>query len=242
MLANDVKDTSAGITGSAGDMCYYEAILAPSGASTPVRCEPQKLSTADPMKLNQVLRLKVEEHVYKGLIVNISDEAMLVATTSQEGPSAPNGTIVQGEIFKADGLYHFTSRLLGFQLMPVLVLILDRPKAIRRIQRRREPRHAVSLSARLIYISADRSINEEVTVRNLSFGGLEAECSAAPPQGMHCVVLLRKDGHELSTICQVMHAITSESGFRLGLSFVEMAREDLELLHNFISLLDQTGD
>jgi c-di-GMP-binding flagellar brake protein YcgR len=200
------------------------------------------MSNADPMKLNQVLRLKIEEHVYKGVIVNISDEAMLVATTSQQAPDVPSGTTVQGELFKSDGLYHFTSRLLGFQLMPVLVLIIDRPKAIRRIQRRREPRHAVALSARLIFISADRSINQEVKVRNLSFGGLEAECTEAPSQSMHCVVLLRKDGHELSTICQVMHAIPTDGGFRLGLSFVEMARKDLELLHNFVSLLDQGSD
>lgn len=197
------------------------------------------MSSADQMNVNQVLRLKVEEQTYKGLVVNISDEAMLVATTSQEKPSVPTGITVQGEMFKPDGLYHFTSRLLGYQMMPVLVFILDRPKAIRRIQRRREPRHQVALTARLIFISADRSINEEVSVRNLSFGGMQVVAEAAPPQGLHCVVLLRRDKSELSTICQVMHVERDPEGQRIGLSFVEMSRRDLEQLHAIISYLDQ---
>jgi c-di-GMP-binding flagellar brake protein YcgR len=200
------------------------------------------MSSADHLKTNQVLRLKVEDQSYKGLIVNVSDEAMLVATTSQEAPNVPNGVTVVGEIFKPEGLFHFTSRLLGFQLMPVLVLILDRPKAIRRIQRRREPRHPVKMSAKLIFISADHSLNADVVVRNLSFGGVEVLSPGAPPIGLHCVVLLRHENRELSTICQVMHVEETGNGHRLGLAFVEMSRHDLETLHNFVSLMDQEHD
>lgn len=196
------------------------------------------LSSSDHVKVNQVLRLKVEGRSYKGLIVNMSEDSMLVATTSQEDPAVPAGTTVQGELFKEDGLYHFTTRLVGFQLMPVLVFIVDRPKVIRRIQRRREPRHPVQLTAHLIFISADRSINAEVEVSNLSFGGMELQAPSAPPLGMHCVVLLKHGMRQLSTICLVVHVDGNEEGYKLGLSFVEMSRRDLEALHNFVSELD----
>jgi c-di-GMP-binding flagellar brake protein YcgR len=196
------------------------------------------MSTADHLKANQVLRLKVGDHLYKGVIVNMGEETMLVATTSQDAPTVPNGTTVSGEIFKADGLYHFTARLMGYQLMPVLVLILDRPKAIRRIQRRREPRHPVTASAKLIFISAERTINADVAVRNLSFGGMEVLSPGAPPLGLHCVVLLQHQGRELSTICQVMHVEATPEGSRLGLAFVEMSRRDLDALHAFISQME----
>jgi c-di-GMP-binding flagellar brake protein YcgR len=200
------------------------------------------MSTADHLKANQVLRVKVGDTVYKGVIVNIGEEAMLVATTSQEPPGVPAGTTVSGEIFKADGLYHFTARLMGHQMMPVLLLILDRPKAIRRIQRRREPRHPVQTTAKLVFISAERTINAEVPVRNLSFGGMELMAPAAPPLGLHCVVLLRHQGRELSTICQVMHIDVTPEGHRLGLAFVEMSRHDLEALHHFISQMEDQED
>jgi c-di-GMP-binding flagellar brake protein YcgR len=197
------------------------------------------MSTADHLKANHVLRLKVGDQLYKGVIVNIGEDAMLVATTSQEAPTVPAGTTVSGEIFKGDGLYHFTARLMGHQLMPVLMLILDRPKAIRRIQRRREPRHPVSATAKLIFISADRTINAEVAVRTLSFGGLEVLSPGAPPLGLHCVVLLQHQGRELSTICQVMHVDPTPEGSRLGLAFVEMSRRDLDALHHFISQMEE---
>lgn len=198
---------------------------------------------SDAVKPNQVLRLKLDDQSYKGMVVSVSEEAVLVATTAQEAPYVPVGTTIQGEMHKPDGLFHFTSRLVGYQMAPVLVLIIDRPKAIRRIQRRREPRHAVALTARLIFISAERSINAEVEVRNLSFGGMELISTAAPPSGYHCVVLLRKDPSELSTICQVMHIDKLPEGkFRLGLSFVEMSRRDLDILHGFVSYLDQHSD
>ena len=192
---------------------------------------------ADHVATNQVLRLRIEGKAYKGLIVNMGDEAMLVATTAQEKPDVAAGTLVHGEIFTPEGLFHFTSKLLGVQAMPVMVLILERPKAMRKVQRRHEARHDVSLAGLLVFISASLSINAAVEVSNLSFGGAEVLAPAAPPEGMHCVLLVRHEDKEISTIVRVVHADPIEGGFRIGLAFVEMSRKDLEYLHRFVSVL-----
>lgn len=192
---------------------------------------------ADHVSTNQVLRLRLEGKSYKGLIVNMGDEAMLVATTSQEKPEVAPGTVAHGEIFTPEGLFHFTSKLLGVQMMPVMVLILERPRAMRKVQRRREPRHEVSLAGLMVFISAELSINAAVEVSNVSFGGAEVLAPASPPEGMHCVLLMRSDEREVSTIARVVHAEEIEGGYRIGVAFVEMSRKDLEYLHRFVSML-----
>ena len=226
--------------GSTPHKCGHHAFSSAYVRLKPAFPGPEHMSNAEAFNVNQVLRLKIEEQEFKGLIVTISDDAILVATTSQDDPGLSSGAAVQGELFKPEGLYSFTSRLLGYQRAPVLVFILDRPRAIRRIQRRREPRHPVTMTAQLIFISADRSINTEAEVRNLSFGGLELVIPAAPSPGFHCIVLLRVPGQELSTICQVMHVVpTQPTGYRVGLSFIEMSRRDLDQLHTMVSQLDR---
>lgn len=109
---------------------------------------------ADPTekaKPHQVLRLKIEGRYYNGLVVSMTEDTMMVATTIREKPDQLElNTVVQGEMPKSDGLYHFATRIRGMQMAPVLVLMLDMPKALRRVQRRREPRYPVELEAKLI--------------------------------------------------------------------------------------------
>jgi c-di-GMP-binding flagellar brake protein YcgR len=196
---------------------------------------------ADHITLNQALRLRVGEETIKGLIVNMGEDAMLVASTAQTRPEAEPGTPVRGEVFTPDGLYHFSSKLLGVQMMPVLVLILERPRAMRRVQRRREPRHDVSMPALLVYISAERTINAPVEVSNLSFSGAEVLAPDAPPVGTHCVLLMRQDETELSAIVRTIHASPIEGGQRIGFAFVEMSRTDGSYLNHFVTLLAEAS-
>jgi c-di-GMP-binding flagellar brake protein YcgR len=190
-------------------------------------------------KPHQVLRLKIEGRYYNGLVVSMTEETMMVATTIREKPELELNTVVQGEMPKPDGLYHFATRIRGMQMAPVLVLMLDMPKALRKVQRRREPRYPVTLEAHLIYISSDLTINTGVRVTNLSFGGAEVIAPTAAPVGYHCIVLLNLgEEYQLSTICTVIHSEGLGEEFRLGLSFVEMSREDQDVLHDIILRLE----
>ncbi|MEB3196927.1 MAG: PilZ domain-containing protein [Candidatus Sericytochromatia bacterium] len=197
---------------------------------------------ADHITINQALRLRIGEETLKGLIVNMGADAMLVASTSREKPAAEPGTPVQGEVFTPEGLYHFTSKLIGVQMMPVMVLILERPRAMRRVQRRREARYDVSMPGLLIYISAEHTINAPVEISNISFGGAEILAPDAPPVGMHSVLLMRQDENEISAIVRVIHAGPIEGGQRIGVAFVEMSRKEVEFLHRFIALLAGSGE
>ncbi|MEB3220885.1 MAG: PilZ domain-containing protein [Candidatus Sericytochromatia bacterium] len=197
---------------------------------------------SDHITLNQALRLRVGEETFKGLIVNMGEEAMLVASTSQIKPLAEPGTPVRGEIFTPEGLYHFSSKLLGVQMMPVLVLILERPRAMRRVQRRREARYEVSMPGLLVFVSAERSINTPVEVSNLSYSGAEVLAPDAPPVGTHCVLLMRQDETEVSAIVRTIHADPIEGGQRIGFAFVEMSRADIAYVQRFVSLLAEASE
>ena len=142
-------------------------------------------------KPNQVLRLRIDRRTYNGLIVSMNEESMLVATTLTEKPEVAVGTLVEGEVPKPDGLYHFTSRVVGFQLMPMLVFILDRPKTMRRIQRRDHARYPVELEAQLLFVSQELTINEGAWVLNLGQGGMLLFAADVPPVGYHCMVLIQ---------------------------------------------------
>lgn len=191
-------------------------------------------------KPHQVLRLKIEGRYYNGLVVSMTDDTMMVATTLREKPEIELNSVVQGEMPKPDGLYHFATRIRGMQMAPVLVLILDMPKALRRVQRRREPRYPVTLEAHLIYISADLSLNLAARVSNLSYGGMELIADQAAPVGYHCIVLLNLgEEYQLSTICTVIHSEGMGEQFRMGLAFVEMSRDDQEILHEIIQSLEE---
>ncbi|MEB3284875.1 MAG: PilZ domain-containing protein [Candidatus Sericytochromatia bacterium] len=192
---------------------------------------------ADHITINQALRLRLGDETFKGLIVSMGEEAMLVASTSREKPMAAPGTAVQGEIFTPEGLYNFSSKLIGVQMMPVMVLILERPRAMRKVQRRSEPRYEVSIPGLLIYISAEHTINAPVEISNISFGGVEVLAPEAPPIGVHCVLLMRQDDQELSAVVRAIHSGEIEGGQRVGFAFVEMCREEVAFLHHFISLL-----
>lgn len=191
-------------------------------------------------KPHQVLRLKIDGRYYNGLVVSMTEDTMMVATTLREKPDIEVNSVVQGEMPKSDGLYHFATRIRGMQMAPVLVLMLDMPKALRRVQRRRDPRHPVALEAQLIYISADLSLNMPVRVTNMSYGGLEVVAPAAAPVGYHCIVLLNLgEEYQLSTICTVIHSEGLGENFRMGLSFVEMSHEDNEILHEIVVSLEE---
>jgi c-di-GMP-binding flagellar brake protein YcgR len=192
---------------------------------------------ADHITINQALRLHIGDETFRGLIVNMGEEAMLVASTSRDKPLAAPGTPVQGEIFTPEGLYNFSSKLIGVQMMPVMVLILERPRAMRKVQRRREPRYEVSIPGLLVYISAERTINAPVEIANISFGGVEVLAPDTPPVGMHCILLMRQDEKELSAVVRTIHSGEIEGGYRVGFAFVEMCREEVAFLHHFISLL-----
>ena len=186
---------------------------------------------------NQVLRLLIDRRPYNGLIVSMTDENLLVATTLKDKPDIAPGTLVEGEVPKADGLYHFTSRVVGFQLMPMLVFILERPKTIRRIQRRDHERYPVELQAQIIFVSAELSINTGAWVTNLSQGGMGLLAADAPPVGYHCLVLIQLGDYQLATISTVIHSEIVEEGVKVGMAFTEMSRDDARTLRGFVSRL-----
>ncbi len=196
---------------------------------------------SDAVAPNQVLRLIIDRQTFKGLIVSMNEEVMLVATTVQEVPDLPKGIGVRGEIVTEDGLFQFHTRLVSVQSAPVVVFVLDRPRAMRKLQRRREDRHEVALEGLLVFISADRSINARVEVSNVSYGGAEVIAPEAPPMNTHSMLLMRQGDYELSTIVRTVHAVTVDDGVKLGLAFVEMSRDDLEILHEFVTSLGSLG-
>lgn len=193
---------------------------------------------AEQLNVNQVLRLRIGDESLKGLIVNMTDESMLVATTSQQKPVIEPGGLILGEIFTTEGLFNFSSKLIGVQMSPVMVLVLERPRMMRKVQRRHEFRHDVDFDGLFVFISADRSINTPVDVTNLSYGGAEVLASEAPPLNMHAILLIRAHDQELSTIVRVVHIAPADGGFKLGLAFVEMSRGDVEHLHEVVALLN----
>jgi c-di-GMP-binding flagellar brake protein YcgR len=190
-------------------------------------------------KPNQVLRLRIERRTCNGLIVSMTDENLLVATTLKEKPEVATGTLVEGEVPKPDGLYHFTSRVVGFQLMPMLVFILDRPKTIRKIQRRTHDRYETELQAQIVFVSTELSINEGAWVVNLSMGGMLAIAADAPPVGYHCMVLIQLGDHQLAAICSVVHSEMTEHGVKVGLAFTEMSRDDHRMLRSLVHRLSE---
>jgi c-di-GMP-binding flagellar brake protein YcgR len=193
-------------------------------------------------KPNQVLRLRIDRRTYNGLIVSMNDESMLVATTLQEKPDVAVGTLVEGEVPKPDGLYHFTSRVVGFQLMPMLVFILDRPKTMRRIQRRDHPRYPVEIEAQMVFVSQELTLNEGAWVMNLGQGGLLLFAADAPPVGYHCMVLMQLGDRQLATICTVIHSELTEDGVKVGMAFTEISRDDHRTLKGLISRLESDAN
>ena len=190
-------------------------------------------------KPNQVLRLRIDRRTYSGLIVSMTDDNLLIATTLKEKPEIAVGTLVEGEVPKPDGLYHFTSRVVGFQLMPMLVFILDRPKTIRRIQRRDHDRYETELQAQIVFVSSELTINEGAWVVNLSMGGFLAVAADAPPVGYHCMVLIQVGDHQLAAICSVIHSEMTEQGVKAGFAFTEMSRDDHRLLRSLARRLSE---
>jgi c-di-GMP-binding flagellar brake protein YcgR len=193
-------------------------------------------------KPNQVLRLRIDRRTYNGLIVSMTDENMLVATTLQEKPDVAVGTLVEGEVPKPDGLYHFTSRVVGFQLMPMLVFILDRPKTMRRIQRRDHPRYDTELQAQIVFVSHEFTINEGAWITNLSQGGMLLVAGDAPPVGYHCMVLIQLGDHQVAAICSVIHSEMMEDGVKVGMAFTEMSMDDRRLLRGVLQRLESDAN
>lgn len=193
-------------------------------------------------KPNQVLRLRIDRRTYNGLIVSMNDENMLVATTLQEKPEVAVGTLVEGEVPKPDGLYHFTSRVLGFQLMPMLVFILDRPKTMRKIQRRDHPRYPVELEAQIVFVSHELTLNEGAWVMNLGVGGMLLFAADAPPVGYHCMVLVQLGDRQIATIATVIHSEMTEDGVKVGMAFTEISRDDQRTLKGLIARLESDAN
>lgn len=198
----------------------------------------------DPIdKANQVLRLRIENLHLNGLVVSMTDDSMMVATTLRELPEGVEpGALVQGEMPRPDGLYVFATRIRGMQLAPVLVMILDRPKALRKVQRRGSVRHETGLDARVLFISAELSLNLEVSVTNLAFGGLGLKADKAVPVGFHCIVLLRDGEHEILALCRVIHSEGAGGSYHMGMAFVEMSRDDQERLAELIESLEERAE
>lgn len=180
---------------------------------------------------HQALRLEIEDQRFSGAIVSIDDEHMLVATPLRALPELSIGATVAGEVPQPDGLILFGARLKAYQLAPMLLLILTRPKALRKVERRTHSRHLVRLPAQLVFISPEGSLNVQGEVRDVSLAGLGLHLPEAPPVGVHVVVLFSDEaGHAYATLCQTAHAAPSDGGHQIGVHFSEMSRADREAL------------
>lgn len=187
--------------------------------------------TKGDLTINKKLEILVDEKYFKSNIQDITEIYIAISIPINSGEYLPltKGTLIDVIYYEEDNLYKFQSVVMGRKFETIPILLISKPREIKKIQRRKyvrvpiistvkyknlknEPRTKPSSIANSEYLQA--------ILLDLSGGGMKIKISEEIKLSHFLLICLTINNEDILIVGQAMRIIKDDDGrFNCGLSF-----------------------
>jgi c-di-GMP-binding flagellar brake protein YcgR len=182
-------------------------------------------------EINKKLEILVDEKYFNSNIQDVTEEhiAISIPMNSDQYLPLPKGTIIEVIYYEEENLYKFKSVVIGRKFENIPILLIAKPREIKKIQRRKYVR--VSIVNAVKYVNLKNApktdpkavLNSEYSkaiLLDLSGGGMRVKVSEKIKLNDYLLVSLTVDKEDILIVGQAMRIIKDDEGrFSCGLSF-----------------------
>jgi c-di-GMP-binding flagellar brake protein YcgR len=182
-------------------------------------------------KINKKLEILIDEKYFNSNIQDVTEEYIAISIPINAGEYVPlsKGTVIDVVYYEEENCYKFKSSVIGRKFEKIPILLLAKPKEIKKIQRRKYVRISVVNTVKYKNLKNEPRINPSTVDKSeylkavlvdLSGGGMRIMVSEEIKLNDFLLVSLTLNNEEIFIVGQAMRILKDESGrFSCGLSF-----------------------
>ena len=196
--------------------------------------------------VNKKLEILVDEKYFSSNIQDITDEYIAISIPINAGEYVPlsKGTSIDVIYYEEENLYKFQSSVIGRKFENIPILLIAKPKEIKKIQRRKYVRVPIITTVKYKNLKNEPRINPSTVAQSeysqavlvdLSGGGMRIKVSEEIKLSDFLLVSLTIDKEDILIVGQAMRIIKDDEGrFSCGLSFEFLDNSTRERIIKFI--------
>ena len=198
------------------------------------------------LKLNKKLEILVDEKYYISNIQDVTDDYIAISIPINSGEYVPlsKGAIIDVIYYEEENLYKFKSSVLGRRFENIPILLIAKPKEIKKIQRRRYVRVPLIKDVKYKNLKSEKktkpsSIDESQYLKgilvDLSGSGMKVKVSKQVKLNDFLLVSLDVNDENIFIVGKAMRIIKDDEGrFVCGLSLESIDNTTREIIIKFI--------
>jgi c-di-GMP-binding flagellar brake protein YcgR len=181
--------------------------------------------------INKKLEILVDEKYFNSNIQDITEEYIAISIPMNSGQylPLPNGTIIEVIYYEEENLYKFKSVVIGRKFENIPILLIAKPREIKKIQRRKYVRVSIVNAVKYVNLKNAPKTDPKAVLSSeyskailldLSGGGMRIKVSEKIILNDYLLVSLTVDKEDILIVGQAMRIIKDDEGrFSCGLSF-----------------------
>ena len=197
-------------------------------------------------KVNKKLEILVDEKYFNSNIQDITEEYIAISIPINTGGYVPlsRGTVIDVVYYEEENCYKFQSSVIGRKFENIPILLISKPKEIKKIQRRKYVRVPIINTVKYKNLKAtpktspnavDKSELLSAVLLDLSGGGMRIKVSEEIKLNDFLLVSLTINSEEILIVGQAMRIIKDDEGrYACGVSFELLDNLTREKIIKFI--------
>ena len=197
-------------------------------------------------KLNKKLEILVDEKYFNSNVQDVTDDYIAISIPMNAGEYIPlsRGVIIDVIYYEEENIYKFASEIIGRKFENIPILLLAKPKEIKKIQRRRFVRVPLIKTAKYINIKNESKVNIstiddrkylKAVLVDLSGGGMRVKVSEKINPNDFLLVSLNVNEEDVLIVGQTKRIVKDDDGrFICGISFESLDNGTREQLIKYI--------
>ena len=187
--------------------------------------------TKGDLTINKRLEILVDEKYFKSNIQDITESYIAISIPIKSGEYLPltKGTLIDVLYYEEDNLYKFQSVIMGRKFENIPILLISKPREIKRIQRRKHVRVPIISTVKYKNLKNEPRTNPKSIAKSeylqailidISGGGMKIKISEEIKLSQFLLLCLTINNEDIIIVGQAMRIIKDDDGrFNCGLSF-----------------------
>lgn len=197
-------------------------------------------------KLNKKLEILVDEKYFNSNVQDVTKDYIAISIPTNAGEYLPlsKGAMIEVIYYEEENIYKFESTIIGRKFENIPILLLAKPKEIKKIQRRKYVRVPLIQTAKYINFKNDPKTNLskidakkylKAVLVDLSGGGMRVKVSEEIKSNDFLLVSLTVNEEDVLIVGQTKRIVKDDDGrFICGLSFESLDNGTREQLIRYI--------
>jgi len=203
------------------------------------------MTTID-FKINKKLEILIDEKYFNSNVQDVTDEYIAISIPINSGEYIPlsKGAIIDVIYYEEENLYKFKSSVIGRKFENIPILLIAKPREIKKIQRRKYVRIPIISTVKYINLknkprtnpsTIEKSKYLKASLVDLSGGGMRVRVTEEIKLNDFLLVSLTVNNEDILMVGQAMRIVKDDEGrYYCGLSFEFLENTTRERIIKYI--------